>query len=163
MDKDEFLSSYKEYNKYVYNYVYFRVGYSKEVAEDITQESFIRAWKYRDSYNSKKSGMKVWLISISRNVVSDYFNKNPRFEDFDEEGFENIDKTTTDSNPSLDIQYLIRKLNSRERELIKLRYMFEFKITEIGEILKENPSNLKVEIFRIIQKLKNIFNTKLIR
>jgi RNA polymerase sigma-70 factor (ECF subfamily) len=157
MDRDQFLSSYKELNKYVYNYVYFRVGYLKEVAEDITQESFIRAWKYKDSYNPKKSSIKVWLISISRNAVNDYFNKNPRLEELNEEILINTDhKSDTEE---IDMLYLLNQLNSREKEIVRLRYMFEFKINEIAEILKEKPGNLKVEIFRIVQKLKDIFNT----
>jgi RNA polymerase sigma-70 factor (ECF subfamily) len=157
MDRDQFLSSYKELKKYVYNYVYFRVGYLKEVAEDITQESFIRAWKYKDSYNPKKSSIKVWLISISRNAVNDYFNKNPRLEELNEEILINTDhKSDTEE---IDMLYLLNQLNSREKEIVRLRYMFEFKINEIAEILKEKPGNLKVEIFRIVQKLKDIFNT----
>jgi RNA polymerase sigma-70 factor (ECF subfamily) len=160
MDKDQFLSSYKELNKYVYNYVYFRVGYSKEVAEDITQESFIRAWKYRTSYNPRKSSIKVWLISISRNVVADYFNKNPKHEELNEDTLNQKDFDHKVDDETLDMITLLNQLNSREREIVKLRYMFEFRINEIAEIFKENPNNLKVEIFRIVQKLKDIFNTK---
>lgn len=162
MDKDDFLNSYKEYNRYVFSYVYFRVANSKEVAEDITQESFIRAWKYREKYNKARSGFKVWIISISRNVVSDYFNKNPKLSELTDETVTTHTEETKGRNEdsNLDIYYLMNKLNARERELIRLRYMLEFKITEIGEILGEDSNNLKVEIFRIVQKLKEIFNTK---
>lgn len=163
MDKDDFLNSYKEYNRYVFSYVYFRVANSKEVAEDITQESFIRAWKYREKYNKARSSFKVWIISISRNVVSDYFNKNPKLSELTDETVTTLPEDTKRSNnedTNIDIYYLMNKLNARERELIRLRYMLEFKITEIGEILGEDSNNLKVEIFRIVQKLKEIFNTK---
>ncbi len=156
MDKEVFLSSFKDYSRYVYNYIYFRTGNNKEVAEDLTQETYVRAWKYRNSYNSQKSGLKVWLISIARNTCTDYYKKKRESVEFDENTVSGEIDTSTENK--LEMEFLLKKLNFREKEIMRLRYKFDFKISEIGTILNENPNNLKVEIHRIIQKLKQIFN-----
>ena len=38
-------------------------------ADDVVQEVFIRAWKYRDSYDPERSSLVAWLIGITRNVA----------------------------------------------------------------------------------------------
>ena len=44
--------------------------------DDLWQEAMVRAWRYRSSYDSKKSFV-VWLSVIARNVVNTYFQKLP--------------------------------------------------------------------------------------
>ncbi len=156
MDKELFLSSFKEYSRYVYNYIYYRTGNNKEIAEDLTQETYVRAWKYRLSYNPKKSGLKVWLISIARNTCTDYYKKKRESLELDE----NLLPAAVDSADEnrMDVEFILRKLNFREKEIMRLRYKYDLKISEIGTIMNENPNNLKVEIHRIIQRLKQIFN-----
>lgn len=39
-------------------------------ADDVVQEVFIRAWKYRASYSPEQSGLLSWLVGITRNVAA---------------------------------------------------------------------------------------------
>ncbi|MHA7276424.1 sigma-70 family RNA polymerase sigma factor [Arthrobacter sp. HLT1-21] len=42
------------------------------VAQDVVQETFLRAWRARDRYDPSLSSLRVWLFSIARNVVIDH-------------------------------------------------------------------------------------------
>ena len=45
-----------------------------QVAEDLTQETFIKAWKNLKSYDQKRS-FKTWIFTIAKNTAFDYFKK----------------------------------------------------------------------------------------
>lgn len=57
---------YKEHSDRVYSYIYFLVRH-RESAEDLTQETFYKAYKGLDTFN-KQASTATWLLKI---VVSD--------------------------------------------------------------------------------------------
>ena len=62
-----------QYLKPVYRFVFGLVG-EEAVAEDLTQDVFIKVWKKIKSYNSKYS-FKTWLFAVARNTAIDYLRK----------------------------------------------------------------------------------------
>lgn len=42
-------------------------------AEDVTQEAFVRAWRYAGSYDARRGSVLTWLLTIVRNVAVDQF------------------------------------------------------------------------------------------
>lgn len=50
----------------------FRALGDRGAAEDVVQEVFIRAWRARDRYDPQLASLRVWLFSITRNVVIDH-------------------------------------------------------------------------------------------
>ena len=73
------------YGDYLYNYAWARVG-SKEVAEDIIQETFIAALKGKDKFGGKSSEL-TWLISILKHKIIDYYRKKSIKKEFSESTF----------------------------------------------------------------------------
>ena len=63
-----------ECHRDILNYVYRLVGNNYE-AEDLAQETFIKAFQKFESLKEKDK-VKSWLYSIARNVTIDYFRKN---------------------------------------------------------------------------------------
>ena len=64
---------YKEHSDRVYSYIYLLVRH-RECAEDLTQETFYKAYKGLDSFN-KQASTATWLLKIARNVTYDYFRR----------------------------------------------------------------------------------------
>jgi len=157
--KDAFL----EYGKQIYGYVYVRCGYSKELAEDITQDVFLKAWEKRTSYDREKSSLKNWLYIIARNTVVDYYrkNKNRKSVTLDENIF--IAQNTFDRENESLMKVVLKnllELNEKEREVLTLRYIQDLEIDEIAEILKLTKTNVKVRIHRALKKLIKHINEK---
>lgn len=68
-----FEEIYSEYSDRIYGYIFLLVN-DKEVAEDLTQDTFIKAYKYMNQFNGE-SQIFTWLVRISRNVAIDYLRK----------------------------------------------------------------------------------------
>ena len=75
----DFEELLREYGKSAEAYVRYKVS-SREDAEDILQETYVRAFSSLDSLNSDES-FRPWLISIARNKVNDYYRKKAETEE----------------------------------------------------------------------------------
>ena len=119
----------EQYDK-IYHYCYFRL-YDKQLAQDITQETFLR-FLQRDLYLDNNKELP-YLYTIAKNLCVDKFRKKTV------ESLENITEETI-YNPiedwinNLTLKSIISKLPQEEQELIFLRYVNEISITAICKI-----------------------------
>ena len=60
------------WNVQIFRTIYARTG-QRVIAEDITQETFLKAWKKRVMFDSEKATLKTWLFSIAMNTMRDFF------------------------------------------------------------------------------------------
>ena len=66
------------FGDYLYAYAFYRTKNEKD-AEDAVQDTFRRAWRYRESFKGR-SQFKTWITGILRNVISEHFRKMQRRE-----------------------------------------------------------------------------------
>lgn len=69
----------KSYADYLYSLAYIKVN-NKETAEDLVQETFLSAYKAKDSFR-KDSSEKTWLTSILKNKITDHYRKKDVLKD----------------------------------------------------------------------------------
>lgn len=143
-DKDGLKLIYEAYFKLIYAVVYDTVG-SKEDAEDITSEFFIKLIRVADKFK-KGSPHKTWLVTIAKNMAIDHIRKRSR------EVFE-IDNISDDENTprqwedtsrasiedavalSSDMAQAMETLDPREKEIIDLKLVGQLKFKEIAEMI----------------------------
>ena len=73
LNPDQWINQYADV---LYSYTLPRVNDSA-LAEDIVQETFLSAWKARDSFKGEASE-KSWLFTICKNKIIDYYRKKAR-------------------------------------------------------------------------------------
>jgi len=76
-DADEFALVVRAHGDAVHGFVLRRVGGARALAEDLTQEAFLRAWRGRRSFRGETS-MRGWLCAIAANVVRDHARRERR-------------------------------------------------------------------------------------
>ena len=114
----------------IYRYCYFKM-YDDQIAQDITQETFLRFCKQGLNLGSDKE--LPYLYTIAKNLCIDHFRKRT-VESLEEITEEVIDDPTEDLISNLTLRMTISKLPGDERELIFLRYVNEISIATICKI-----------------------------
>ena len=87
---DNFETIYELYAKNVFKFI-LKLTNDYHLAEDLTQETFVKAFLHLDSFKGK-SKLIVWLCQISKNLYYDYLKKSNKIIDF-----ENIDETSSEN------------------------------------------------------------------
>lgn len=150
--------AYKQYAKYVYKFIFVNVGGNKAITDDLSSEVFLQALKSKHTYKEDLASVKTWLIGISRNVLKKFYGSYRSNVDL-----ATIDDSLTSGNePEVNqlIILFLNKLTKEERELIVLKYMYDFSILDICKLTKLSESNCKVKLHRSMQKLKRLMNIK---
>lgn len=140
-------------------------------AEDITIQTFSRAFDKIDSFNEKYK-FKTWLITISKNIHIDLIRKEksqPKAsisKDDNEQAYQVLDEAPSPEDKLITEQNLakllrdIKKLKPHYQEVINLRYFQEFSYKEISEELNEPINNVKVKLLRAKKLLAEIIQKK---
>lgn len=119
----------EQYDK-IYRYCYFKL-YDDQIAQDITQEAFLRFCKQGLNLGSDKE--LPYLYTIAKNLCIDHFRQRT-VESLGEITEEMIDDPTEDWISNLTLRMTISTLPEDEQELLFLRYVNEISITTICKI-----------------------------
>ena len=119
----------EQYDK-IYRYCYFKL-YDKQLAQDITQETFLRFYRQGLSLDSNKE--LPYLYTIAKNLCVDSFREK-NTECFKDATEEITYDPTEDWISNMDLRMVISKLPQEEQELIFLRYVNEIEVTTICRI-----------------------------
>src|SRR5262245_10553710 len=77
LDAGDFAELYGTHTDAIFNYCLYRVG-ERTIAEDLTADTFERAWRARHRYQSERANTTTWLFTIARRVVIDWQRQNGR-------------------------------------------------------------------------------------
>jgi len=158
LDKEKkFEEIYKKYSREIYNYLLF-LSCSREDAEDILQDVFVKFWKMFDNL-IKLENLRAYLFRMARNRFIDIKRKRKRFIEggIDEEIFNFQSEDISEKIRKKEfVRKLLSVLNEEEREIITLRFYEDMKFREISEITGMNENTLRVKYIRILEKLKKL-------
>lgn len=142
----------------VYNFFRYRVG-DNQLAEDLTSETFEKAWRNRKHYRYDLAAFSTWLFTIARRVAQDYYRKHHHEIPLDEISSIPANEMTEDTfQQNADFAYLsvlLARLADRERELVALKYGSELTNRAIARLSGLSELNVGVILHRTIQILRS--------
>jgi len=145
----------------------FRMTGNEQDAEDMVQETFLRAYKQLGRFESR-AGVGTWLHRIAANCSLDLLRKRKR----QDEQVNAIELEAEDTTPTLSspapppdsqvfhlevrqkVEAVMEQLTPMERTAFVLRHFEGRSIEEIGRALGTGPSATKQSIFRAVQKMR---------
>jgi RNA polymerase sigma-70 factor (ECF subfamily) len=141
----------------VYAYIAYRVGDGPD-AEDLTNETFERALRYRDSYDPKKGEPLSWLIGIARRAIaSEGVPQAVPVEQLpDHAAPTDLEAQTIER---LSVTRAVDRLEDRDRELLGLRYGADLATRQIAELLELTPNAVDVALHRALARLRAVLET----
>ena len=141
--------------------VVLHIVLSKEYAEDVLQEVFVKIWKFISQYDASKGRFYTWMINIARHTAIDYLKskgfqnelKNQAIPNFVYNSKELSVLNTTDF---IGFNKVLESLETDKQELIYLAYYQGFTQAEISEKLKIPLGTVKTKMRNILLKLKDL-------
>ncbi len=147
----------RAYHRDLYRYAYWLCK-DQFIAEDLMQETCLRAWKSLDSLQDEKAA-KSWLITILRRENARRFERK-QFDLVDIDDYGNDAKVTDDEHHQQEwLQAQIMKLDVEYREPLFLQVVGGFSGEEIGDILDLNKNTVMTRLFRARNQLKELLDS----
>lgn len=154
-DSQAFASVYDLYIGKIYNFIFYKTLH-QPLAEDLTSQTFLKAWKNIKQFQG--GSFSAWLYSIARNLVIDHFRAQKEFLNIDDcwdlQASDDIFKEVDDRLKIEKIKTAFSQLNSKEREILILRFWQDLSFKEIALILQKNEGAVKMSFGRAVNALK---------
>ena len=149
----KFNELYESYASEVYRFALWLSG-SKQWAEDITSETFIRAWVHYRPIRTET--LKAYLFTIARNNYLGHLRKEKRIVDLSEEYPDPAPEPDQIIESLLEIKHVhgfLQTLPEIDRAAFILRVQHELPYAEIARVLELSVSATKVKVHRVRKKL----------
>ncbi len=156
---------FDENKKRIFSLAYQYVR-NAEDAEDILQETFIKAYNSLDKFHLQDgASFSPWLYRIGINCSIDHIRRNKRRKEHSSQidNLENISSHNSNSDPEETrgktemlekINQTINKLSGRQRMIFILRHYQDLTTKEIAEYLSCTEGSVKRQLFRAVQAMK---------
>ena len=163
VNPQRFAVLYSKYYEPIFRFIYLRCV-DEDLSADLSSQTFFKAYQKLNTYTFKGVPFSAWLYIIAINEVNQHFrkaNKN-RVVALEDKFVETI-KYEFDNKEELEINIeklskVIQMLKPDEITIIELRFFEERPFKEVADILGLTETNAKVKVYRIVQKMKELFN-----
>ena len=162
-NKDEraFSTLYNMYSDSMHGIIY-NIVRDSEIANEVLQDVFIKAWNNADSYSAEKGRFFTWILNISRNAAIDKtrsksFKNSKR--NLNADFFVDILETNESLNSKTDaigISKFVHRLAKKCIEVIELLYFKGYTQSEAAENLNMPVGTIKTRNRNCIKELRNI-------
>ena len=155
---EQFTQIYDLHYRMVYRYLFYKTG-NKQLTEDLTSETFLKAYTNFTRFDEKKAAVQTWLMTLAKNTFIDNYRKckNQLYELSDEmQDITNFEDEVLSADTYTILYKAMGDLGENDRNLIALKYSSELKNKEIAVMLGKSENQTAVMIGRAMEKLKKI-------
>jgi RNA polymerase sigma-70 factor, ECF subfamily len=162
-DTEAFGGIYDVLVKPVYRYIYYRVD--SQIAEDLTEETFLKVWQNLKQYKKGTHPFSSWVFKIAHNLVCDYYRKEQPISEIDE----NMPDTESNLSPErkitikftqIQLRKAIKKLPENSQQVIILKYINELDNQSIAKTVGKSEGAIRTIQFRALQQLRSMLEEK---
>ena len=163
-DEKAFETLYNMYSKSMHGVIY-NIVRNHDIAQEVMQDVFIKAWNNANSYTAEKGRFFTWILNISRNAAIDktrsksFKNSGKNLNsDFFVSIIENNDSNDRldDQTDAIGIKNFVSKLAKTCIEVIELLYFKGYTQKEASETLKMPIGTIKTRNRNCIMELRNM-------
>jgi len=156
-----FSAFYEQTHLPVFRYLYGLTGGPQEDVEDLTSETFTRAWRARRSFQGDNQAALGWLMKIARRLVIDDYRRRKARPVMDDPIPAELplnapwpEEMALASEQQQMLLSFLRALPDESREILVLRYLLGWRVNQIAEYLEIPENNLSATIHRTLERLR---------
>ena len=155
------LEAYDRFADAIFRHCYFRVS-DREKAKELMQETFLKAWQSICDGQEVKS-IKSYLYRIANNLIIDHYRKKKdiSLDILQDEGFDpGVDEREQLDNfiAGKSAMTLLENLTEPYRQVVVMRYVDDYSVSEIAEVLEVSPNVVSVRLNRALKKLSSLYH-----
>lgn len=145
----------------VFRLAYLLSGHAGD-AEDIAQETFIRAFRHLDNFDTTRN-LRPWLLSIAANLarnrrrsIGRYFNHLQRMARLNPEPVSDVETDAARRADAQELWMAVKRLDAVDQQIIYLRFFLELSVEETAETLNIAAGTVKSRLHRAIGRLRGV-------
>jgi RNA polymerase sigma-70 factor (ECF subfamily) len=154
---------YDRYGKLVYSLI-LRIVKESAIAEDLTQETFLRVWNRVQFFDEQKGALGPWVLAVARNRAIDYLRsldgrmaqRTAEFEaNMDHPGsFGDIERDVLNSDRARVLREAFTKLTPNQRIVLEMAYFEGLSQSEMAERMKQPLGTVKTWVRSALKTLR---------
>jgi RNA polymerase sigma-70 factor (ECF subfamily) len=159
-DSAAFADLYDRYVVRIYRHVYYLVNDARE-AEDLTAQTFLRAWEAVDRYKERGAPFSAWLLRIAHNLTishlrgrRDHTVLEDRF--VDQKLLGNPERALEQATDEDSVREAVSKLRSEQRQVIMLRFVEELDYPQVAAVIGKSVPAVRVIQHRALGNLRKL-------
>src|SRR5215208_718250 len=157
-DSAAFQTLYESHLDTIYRYVYYKVG-NGQLAEDLTQHIFMKAWEAINRYQWRELPFQHWLLRLARNTVIDHYRSTkPANASLLDPIGDGVDPEAELAQTEMiqTLQEAVRQLPDEQREVIVLRFIEQMPHADVALHLGKSAATVRVIQHRALQALRKL-------
>ncbi len=164
-DQGALMALYERYGNLVYSLA-LRVLRQPSLAEEVTQDVFLKLWRQADSWDPTMGRFSSWLLTVTRNAAIDRLRKEQRRPTSDSTPLENVahilsDESILDTAQWHDgqlLRQLMGQLPDEQRQVIELAFFYGLTHAQMAEQLGLPLGTVKTRVRLALKKLKEMWD-----
>jgi RNA polymerase sigma-70 factor (ECF subfamily) len=166
-DRESFSNLYSRTQIIIFRFIYGLHGGPIEEVEDLTCETFMRAWKGRDRFWGDDHDALCWLFTIARHLVIDTHRRKKAHPDNNVVELDDTDinamflsnqvspeEQTSNREQFKQLWQVLQNLPDDKREVLVLRYMLGWKVNQIAKYLNKEENTVSVYLRRYLEQIR---------
>lgn len=162
-----FAQLYEQYHLAVFRFIYGLTGGPPHEVEDLTADTFLRAWKARGRFAGEPHAVLSWLLTIARHLVIDAARRRKshpdeqlcaELDDYQQllpvEAADSAEKQVIHHEQVRALLHRLSDLPAERRELLVLRYMLGWRVNEIAAHLGMPENTISVYLRRSLEQIR---------
>jgi RNA polymerase sigma-70 factor (ECF subfamily) len=133
----------------------------RQRAEDIVQETLLRAWRHPEVVSAGPQAIRPWLFTVTRHVAIDMWRARSRIEELTDDGetdrpdpTERIEQAVT----AMDVRAALAQLTREHRQVIVEMYFRGRSVAEISQLLSIPVGTVKSRAYYGLRHLRRVLS-----
>jgi RNA polymerase sigma-70 factor, ECF subfamily len=164
-DRQAYGALYGQYVDKIYRYIYFKVGQRAE-AEDLTSQTFLKAWDAIGDYEWRNHPFGAWLFRIAHNLVVDYHrarrenitldNATPQLEHRASRDEVRPERVLAEILTMERVRHAVGRLTEEQQQVLVLRFFEDLSTGEVAGIMGKRRGAIRGLQFRALSALRDL-------
>ncbi|MEU3186461.1 sigma-70 family RNA polymerase sigma factor [Streptomyces sp. NPDC006923] len=153
-------AAYQLYGGALFGFAY-RALDDRQLAEDVVQETFVRAWRSPRGFDPDQGSMRTWLFAIARNGVTDAIRRR-KVREAPDSSWDAVSESASGFDPvdqlleRIQLTEALDRLSPQHREAVVEVYFGGRTCAEIGEELNISASTMRSRLYYGVRALRLI-------